>query len=158
MHLSRDTQKQQKLLIDEYERIGKPLERFKVPELVRQVDLQLSKNQQWVIRDSNKGPDGQTQFLSNHKISAWIPACMPVLPNIMYDTNGIPMVQEKNKAKTSHYCIDLLMANHSVAPSMPSQVVPLPGSAKAAPALPPVAYGSPPLPGMVPNDSIPAPM
>ena len=133
---------QQALLIQEYERLGKPLEPSgaTVESIVRGVDLKLSANQNWVIQ-SDKGPSGETQFLSNLKISVWIPASLKLESRIVFDDDKIPMVVEQTAQKTRHYCVDILHHYfHSTAqPSVaPPPSAPLPGQGtKPLKALPP---------------------
>ena len=153
--LSRVVKTQQALLIQEYERLGKPLESNSVEELIRGVDLSLSKQQTWLVQD-HEGPAKQKQFLSNLKLSVWIPPSMTLLPDICYDDKAVPMV--KTTDGKQHYCVDIFQQCYKSTPQASSRV-PLP----AAPPLPgipgqqvmpkpaPPSYGSQPLAGMAPS-------
>ena len=152
--LSRNVKTQQSLLIQEYERLGKPLEKHSVEQLIRKVDLDLSKRQTWVVQD-HEGPANQKQFLSNLKLSVWIPPNMTLLNDIVHDDQAVPMVQTKDGKK--HYCMDIFQmffkgsSQGSAAIPLPA-ALPLPGPQvmpkQAPPAAAPASYGSKPLAGM----------
>lgn len=151
VQLSRTVKTQQNLLNQEHERIGSPLDHKSVTTLLRDVDLLLSKDLTWVLRDHN-GPSGEKQFISNMKVSAWLPATLKMKNTVLFDEKGIPFVNDHDGKQ--HYCLDLLQkwfrptSNQAVDLSK----APLPGQApnQAAkqPALPGPAAASPPLAGM----------
>ena len=99
---------------------------------------------------NHDGPNGSKQFLSNMKLSVWIPKAMVLLTEIEYDDGGVPMVQSSDGKK--HYCIDVLQKFHSAGSNHTPAAPPLPGQAPGTPAgkqQPVQAYGSKPLPGML---------
>lgn len=148
---------QQKQLLQEYERLGRPLDSQTLEEIVSAVDRKLSANQTFVVKSDSgqKGPLGETQFLSNLKTSAWLPKSGEWAEEVYFDENNAPFVCDR-KANQSHYCIDLMkrLVDQQQSQSQSQQAnVPLPGQ-NANPSLPATVptptttTGSVPLPGM----------
>ncbi|CAJ1405664.1 unnamed protein product [Effrenium voratum] len=161
MALSRNIKKQQKLLLDEYERLGKPLDKMTLEELVVQVDRELSRHQCFVVhKPDTKGPNGEERILSNTKVSIWLPKGK-WHEEIHFTDEGTPFIYDEG-TKASHFCIDLMkkyLDTPSGSQTGPANStsntrkvpLPLPGSdAKKPESSAPAS--SVPLPGMKPHE------
>ncbi|CAJ1437234.1 unnamed protein product [Effrenium voratum] len=157
----RNIKKQQKLLLDEYERLGKPLDKMTLKELVVQVDRELSRHQCFVVhKPDTKGPNGEERILSNTKVSIWLPKGK-WHEEIHFTDEGTPFIYDEG-TKASHFCIDLMkkyLDTPSGSQTGPANStsntrkvpLPLPGSdAKKPESSAPAS--SVPLPGMKPHE------
>ena len=155
--LSFNVKKQFELLQSEYYRLGEPLKEVTLLQLVAKVDIELSRNETFVVQSGQAGPGGETQFLCNktQEISWWLPKDKDFDDTIYKRADGVPFVFEKTSGK-SVYCIDLqkrLMQQTESATfsSAAPTSVPLPGDSgppsDTSKALP-TTHGSVPLPGV----------
>ena len=169
-HVLRKTvAEQMKSLKDEYDRLGRLLEKKSLEEIVQDVDLKLSCNATWVVKDELGEGQEKRQILSNMRASVLVPKSMELSSEIYKrPVDNVPYVFDR-KAKKSHYCHNLFTsllqtqqqeseraANAASSVPLPLGFAPVAGSASFAP--PPAGtgperqlvapQGSPLLPGM----------
>ena len=157
--LSFNVKKQFDLLQSEYIRIGEPLKELTLVKLVAKVDVELSRNQTFLIVGNQSGPDGETQFLANRTLgmSWWIPSDQAYDETVHKRADGAPFLFN-TKTKASIYCIDLQKDLMQKQESAASAGIPLPGAAGPSGTdgvskdPPPVTHGAVPLPGAVRAD------